>query len=142
MEKLLVSACLLGVDCRYDGGNCKNEAVIALKDRYHLIPVCPECFGGLTTPRDPSELVDGRILSCKGIDVTAQFERGARQALYLAQMFGCSRAVLKARSPSCGRDVIYDGSFSGKLAPGNGATVTLLRENGIRVYTEDELSSL
>ncbi len=134
---VLVSACLLGVCCKYDGGHNRNEQVIALKDRFRLIPVCPEQLGGLPTPRIPSEIRDGNVFAKDGTDVTENFTRGAREALRLAELFECRCAVLKARSPSCGSEVIYDGTFSGTKTAGDGVTASLLKKQGIRIYTED-----
>lgn len=142
MESLLVSACLLGVCCRYDGANCKNDAVIALKSRYHLVPICPECLGGLTTPRAPSERIGAAVVSHTGTDVTGQFLRGAQQAVYLAELLGCRKALLKAHSPSCGKGPIYDGSFSGRLVPGMGAAAELLQQAGIALFDETEAATL
>ncbi len=142
MEKLLVSACLIGCACRYDGGSVPNEEVLRLKEKYELIPVCPEQLGGLPTPRLPSERVYGKVLMKNGADVTAQFEKGAETALYLAKTLGASSAVLKARSPSCGMGEIYDGRFSGTLTKGDGVTAALLQANGIPVFTEENLAAL
>ena len=139
---ILVSACLLGVSCKYDGEHNRNEQVIALKDRFHLIPVCPEQLGGLPTPRIPSEVRDSRVFAKDGADVTENFVRGAQEALRLAQMFGCSCAVLKARSPSCGSGLIYDGTFSGTKTAGDGVAASLLKKQGLRVYSEDETELL
>ena len=142
MENILISACLLGAQCRYDGESKPLMQTVALMERYHLIPICPEQLGGLPTPRDPSERLGGAVVTKQGADVTAQFSRGAAQALHLARLFGCKIAVLKARSPSCGSGTIYDGSFSGRLTPGDGVTAALLRENGITVYSEEDLDQL
>ena len=142
MEKLLVSACLLGCACRYDGKSCSDERVLALKDRYELIPVCPEQLGGLPTPRCPAERRNGGVYMKTGEDVTAQYARGAAQALYLARTLGAQKAVLKAKSPSCGKGLIYDGSFTGAKVPGDGVTAALLAEHGIAVFTEDETAPL
>lgn len=142
MENLLISACLLGVRCRYDGESCPNLAVEALMERYNLIPVCPEQLGGLSTPRTPSERVDGAVKTKTGEDVTQAYLRGAEQALHLAKLFSCSKAVLKERSPSCGSGEIYDGTFSGTLVPGDGVTAELLRRNGVAVYGESEIWDL
>lgn len=142
MENLLISACLLGVNCRYDGESCPNFAVEALMERYHLIPVCPEQLGGLPTPRTPSERVGERVVMKTGEDVTQQYRRGAEQALQLAKLFSCTKAVLKERSPSCGSGEIYDGTFTGTRTPGDGMTAELLKQNGIRVYGESELLDL
>ena len=115
-EAILISACLLGVRCRYDGGSKPVLSVEALMGRYQLVPVCPEQLGGLPTPREPSERQGDLVVMKSGADVTAQYQRGAEQALHLARVFGCKKAVLKERSPSCGSGEIYDGTFSGKLS--------------------------
>ena len=138
MEKLLVSACLLGCSCRYDGKTCKNDAAVTLKDRYELVPVCPEQLGGLPTPRLPSERAGDRVLMKDGADVTENYRRGAENALHLALLLGAKKALLKARSPSCGKGRIYDGTFSGALTRGDGVTAALLLEHGLEVYTEEE----
>ncbi|MGN1081045.1 MAG: DUF523 domain-containing protein [Acutalibacteraceae bacterium] len=141
-EKILVSACLLGANCKYDGKNNKNNGVISLKSKYELIPVCPETLGGLKAPRCPSELRGGRVFAKDGTDVTEYFINGAEKTLETAKRNGCSRAVLKARSPSCGSKAIYDGSFSGKVIGGDGVAARILKDNGIKVYTENELEEL
>ena len=120
--KILVSACLLGIPCRYDGAGKADPAIEKLRQGGHtLIPVCPEILGGLPTPRPPAErLPDGRVVTREGKDVTAEYRSGAEQALALARKQGCVLAVLKERSPSCGRGRIYDGTFSRTLIPGSG----------------------
>ena len=138
-KNILVSACLLGVDCRYCGTGLFNEKVYRLKDNYNLIPVCPEQLGGLTTPRNPVELVKGQAVDLNQNDFTAQFEKGAEETLKIAKLLDCKMAVLKCNSPSCGYGTIYDGTFQGKLIDGNGKTAALLAENGIKVITEKEL---
>lgn len=140
-KKVIISACLLGVKCRYDGKSNRlpDEKLNELREKYELIPVCPECYGGLTTPRVPSERVGDRVLSKTGTDVTEQFERGAQAALYLAKLFDPDMAVLKENSPSCGSGTIYDGSFSGVLTSGDGVTAQLLKENGINVIGESKI---
>ena len=140
--KILVSKCLLGENCRYCGDNCKNERVLALKDRYTLVGVCPEQDGGLPTPRQPAERVGNKVIARNGGDVTREYEAGAQTALETAQREGAAFAVLKAKSPSCGKGVIYDGSFTGAKVPGNGVTAQLLLDNGIPVYTEDEIEDI
>ena len=140
--KLLVSACLLGVACRYDGCAKPIPEIQRLAQRYDLIPVCPEIFGGLPTPRPPCELVDGSVLTRKVADMTAAYEKGAAETLKLARLFGCHAALLKARSPSCGSGKIYDGSFSGTLKDGYGITARLLRRENIRIYNECEIEEL
>ena len=142
MENILVSACLLGVACRYDGKRKPNEAVIALKEKYNLIPVCPEIMGGLPTPRLPSEIRGETVIMGNGEDVTDKYSKGAEETLRLARLFGCGKAVLKEKSPSCGSGRIYDGTFSKTLTEGNGVTAGMLLANGIRVAGETEIDAL
>lgn len=142
-ETILVSACLLGVNCRYDGNHGENEEILALLNDYHLVPVCPEQLGGMETPRLASERRgDNEVISQSGQDVTAFFEKGAGETLKLAKIFGCKKAVLKERSPSCGNGMIYDGTFSGNKIPGSGVTAALLKQNGIDVIGESKIHSL
>lgn len=142
--KILVSACLLGVACRYDGASkgLPDSVLRELMARHVLVPVCPEQLGGLPTPRAPSERRGSRVVMRTGADVTAAFTRGAQQTLVLAQRFGCTAALLKQRSPSCGYGEIYDGTFTGACVPGDGVTAALLSAHGIRVYGEDAVSEL
>ena len=140
--RLLVSACLLGCACRYDGGSKPCKAALALAKKHELVPVCPEQLGGLPTPRTPSERVGARVLSKNGADVTDAFHRGADAACHLARLYGARLALMKARSPSCGAGTIYDGSFSGRVAPGDGVTGEALKAMGLDVYTEDDLDAL
>ena len=139
MENLLISACLLGVECKYSGGSnaLPEETIEKLRTRYRLIPVCPETAGGLPTPRDPSERLGERVMSCRGADVTAQFKKGAEAALTLARRYGCTTALMKEHSPSCGSGLIYDGSFSGKLVKGDGCAAELLKAAGVSVVGEN-----
>ena len=140
---ILVSACLLGTPCRYDGKSKADARVLALAESRAMIPVCPEQLGGLPTPRPPAERRGGQIVALDGADVTDAFARGAEETLRLARLFGCQRAILKARSPSCGRGRIYNGSFTGKLVSGDGVAAALLTENGVEVYgEEDDLAAL
>jgi len=139
MMKILVSTCLLGCSCRYDGGTKPCEKVIALKEKHQLIPACAEQLGGLTTPRTPCEHVGDKVMSIDGVDRTDAYMRGALEALKLFELFECDCAILKARSPMCGSNVIYDGTFSGKFKEGDGVLVALLKQRGIKVYTEDEI---
>lgn len=140
-KRALISACLLGVDCKYDGGNnsLPDEKLARLKTEYELIPVCPEAYGGLTTPRTPSERLDGGVVSNTGRNVTAEFQRGAEAALRLAQLFDIKTAILKENSPSCGCGTVYDGTFSGTLVPGDGVTAELLKAYGITVIGESKI---
>ncbi len=140
--KILVSACLLGENCKYSGGNNKCDAIIELGKKHKLIPICPECFGGLPIPRVPSEIKDGRVYSKNGEDLTAAFEDGAEKSLYVAEESGCQLAILKERSPSCGFGEIYDGSFSGKIIRGNGITAQLLYDHGIAIIGETKLDQI
>ncbi|MBQ9043851.1 MAG: DUF523 domain-containing protein [Eggerthellaceae bacterium] len=136
-ERILVSACLLGEPCRYDGKDVPCEAVQALAGSYELVPVCPEQLGGLPTPRTPSEIQpDGRVVDREGNDRTAAFQAGARAAVALARENGCTRAILKSRSPSCGVNEIYDGTFTGALIPGQGITATALSAAGLTITDE------
>jgi uncharacterized protein YbbK (DUF523 family) len=141
-EKILVSACLLGIDCKYSGGNNYNEKVLEYIKDYEVIPVCPEIMGGLSTPRPPSERVGNKVINNQNIDVTKEYIKGANETLKLAKLFDAKKALLKAKSPSCGKGKIYDGSFSGTLIEGNGVTVDLLQSNGIEVITEQDLEKL
>lgn len=137
-EKILVSACLLGVSVRYDGKSKANEELIEKLKDYDFIPICPEVWGGLSTPRVPSEIINDKVINKDGIDVTDNYMRGAIETLNLARKFNIKKAILKSKSPSCGKNKIYDGSFTGTLIDGNGITAKLLMENDIEVLTEDE----
>lgn len=143
--KLLVSACLLGQPVRYDGKSFPNEAVIGLADVAELVPVCPECLGGLPVPRTPCEIAPGsgelRVMSVDGENRTEAFLRGARECLRMARANGCTLAVLKSNSPSCGSGMIYDGSFSGTLVPGDGVTTRVLTSEGVRVISENDVEA-
>lgn len=139
---ILVSACLLGCPCRYDGKSKPHESILAFLGEHTLIPICPEQMGGLATPRPPAERKDGGVFTENGGDVTEQYHRGAEEALHLAKLYGCTCAVLKERSPSCGSGQVYDGSFSRTLVPGDGVTAALLKANGITVLGESEVENL
>lgn len=139
MENILISACLLGVRCRYDANSVPRVDVARLSEKYNLIPICPEIYGGLETPRTPSERVGDRVLMKDGRDVTENFIRGAEEAYRLAILFSCRKAILKERSPSCGNGEIYDGSFSGKTTFRDGVTAEYLKARGIEVFGESEL---
>lgn len=140
--RVLMSACLLGVNCRYSGDGKLLDGVERLMEVAEIIPVCPEILGGLTTPRVPAERVGDRVMARDGTDVTMQYHRGARESLRLAELFSAKYALMKERSPSCGYGVIYDGSFSGGFKPGNGTASELLSENGIKIYGESRFEEL
>ena len=142
MEKILISACLIGDNCKYNGGNNLNPNIEALLEKYELIPFCPEVEGGLPIPRNPSEIKGDRVVMDNGKDVTRNYELGARKALMLCLYLKINIAVLKERSPSCGTHQIHDGSFSNTLIDGMGITAKLLKENDIKVYSEDEIDQL
>ena len=139
---ILVSACLLGCPCRYDGAVKADPRVLSLMERHTLIPVCPEQLGGLPTPRLPSERREGGVFDRGGKDVTAQYRQGAEEVLRLARRFGCKKALLKERSPSCGHGKIYDGSFSGILVPGSGVAAQWLAAHGLEIYGESQWEAL
>ena len=135
---VLVSACLLGENCKWDGGNNRNERVIALCAGREVIPVCPEIAGGLPVPRQPSEIRNGRVTARDGTDVDAAFRDGAARCLAQCEGRQIECAVLKARSPSCGKGSVYDGSFNGTLVPGDGVFAAMMQARGIPVFTEEE----
>lgn len=138
---IVVSACLLGVRCNHVGQANVSAAVVALGERFRLVPVCPEVAGGLPTPRPPAELQpDGRVETADGRDVTVAYERGAAHAVALARSVGAAEAVLKARSPSCGCHEVYDGSFSRRRVPGEGVTAAALRAAGVAVRSEEDVA--
>lgn len=134
-EKILVSSCLLGLNCRYDGGNNYSKEVEEFLKNYEVIPICPEIMGGLPTPRTPSERQADRVINKDGKDVTEQYEKGARECLFLAQKYDVKKALLKLRSPSCGSKEIYDGTFSHTIIEGDGVTAELFKKNGIEVIS-------
>lgn len=142
MKKLLISACLYGEKCRYDGKDNMLSCLDLLKDKFTLIPVCPEVMGGLETPRNPSEIIGDRVVMNDGTDVTAEYTKGAEIALGTAIENGCDVALMKAKSPSCGYGRIYDGTFSRTLTDGDGITVKLLKAHGIKVFDETQIPEL
>lgn len=135
---ILVSACLLGINCKYNGKNNLNDNIMRMREKHTLIPVCPEQLGGLETPRYPSEICGDKVINNQGKDVTEQYEKGAYEALKIAKMCNCHIAILKERSPSCGSKNIYDGTFSKTLINGMGICAKLLHDNGIEVYSEED----
>lgn len=142
MEKILISACLVGDKVRYDGRSNYSPLIVKLLEQYELVPFCPEVEGGLTTPRNPSEQKGEKVYMNNGRDVTHQFEKGAELALNICQYLGIKIAILKDGSPSCGSKEIHDGSFSGKKIKGKGVTASLLEKKGIKVISEDEIETL
>lgn len=140
-ERLLVSACLLGENCKYSGGNNRNETVLAFLKDHEAVPVCPEVLGGLPAPRTPAEIVDGAVIARDGENVDQAFRRGAELALDIARRAGAELAVLQPRSPSCGVRQVYDGTFSGRRVPGMGVFARLLAENGFRLLEPEDLES-
>lgn len=137
---ILISSCLLGQYCRYDGKTKTYERIKTLlgRDDLHFIPICPEQAGGLATPRPPAERCGDRVMTKNALDVTEAYERGAAAALYLARLFHCTKAVLKEKSPSCGCGLIYDGTFTRTLTEGDGVTAALLKAEGIEVFSEGD----
>ncbi len=135
----LCSACLLGIKCRYDNKNKEDKKVLALAEKEFLIPVCPEQLGGLPTPRESSERKGDKVFTQSGEDITQNLEKGAEEVLKLAKLFNAKEAIFKQKSPSCGCGKIYDGTFSGKIIKGDGITTELLKKNGIKVITEENL---
>ena len=142
MSAVLISACLLGVCCRYDGESHPCEVLKDLPESLHLIPVCPEQLGGLPTPRTPAERRGHAVITREGSDVTEAYRAGALEVLRLARRFDCHAAILKERSPSCGCGEIYDGSFTHTLIHGDGVTAELLKSFGFRIYGESRIHEL
>lgn len=136
---IIVSACLAGVCCRYDAQSKPDARVIELVGQGKAIPVCPEQLGGLPTPRVSAERAGERVLRKDGVDITKEFTRGAEEALKIAKLTGCKRAILKAKSPSCGSGKTYDGTFSGTLRDRDGVCAELFKKNGIEVVTEEQI---
>ncbi len=131
--KIMVSACLLGINCKYDGGSNRNEELIRRLEKHTVIPVCPEALGGLPVPRVPAEIAGGVVMNREGRNVNAEFALGAEKALQLALREKPDLVILQSRSPSCGVNEVYDGTFSGKLVPGKGLFAKAACENGFCV---------
>ncbi len=142
METILVSACLLGDNVKYNGGNNYDERIEKLKEYYDIVPICPEMFGGLTTPRIPSEIKGDSIINKEGKDVTFEFNKGAHKVINIVNFCHCKKAILMDRSPSCGIHKVYNGKFNGTLIDGMGYTAKLLKSKGIELYTIDEIDEL
>lgn len=138
--KILVSACLLGTNCKYNGGNNLNQSVLVFIEGHEVIGVCPEQLGGLSTPRLPAEIVDGVVTNKEGVSVDAEFRKGAQAALAAALENKVDLAILQSRSPSCGVKEIYDGSFSGKKIKGQGVFDRLLTKHGIKVLDAEDVA--
>lgn len=138
--KILVSACLLGKNCKYNGGNNLNQGVLGFIEDHEVIGVCPEQLGGLSTPRLPAEMVEGIVTNKEGISVDAEFRKGAQTALAAALEKKVDLAILQSRSPSCGVKEIYDGSFSGKKVKGQGVFARLLTKYGIKVLDAEDIA--
>lgn len=139
---ILVSACLAGIYCRYNGETGSVVAILDLIREGRALPFCPEAYGGLPTPRLPCEIQGNHVMDSEGNDRTDEFRRGAEEGLRLARLAGCTDAILKARSPSCGKGVIYDGTFSSTRIPGNGVFADLLLANNIAVHSEEDMDEL
>ena len=138
--KILVSACLLGTNCKYNGGNNLNQSVLVFIEGHEVIGICPEQLGGLSTPRLPAEIVDGVVTNKEGVSVDAEFRKGAQSALAAALENKVDLAILQSRSPSCGVKEIYDGSFSGKKIQGQGVFAKLLSARGIKVLDAEDVA--
>lgn len=138
-ELILVSACLLGINCRYDGKNKFSRKVYQLRKKAILIPVCPEQLAGLSTPRDPVEKKGRRLINQSGQDFTKIYQKGAKEVLKIVKLLKIKKAILKEKSPSCGVNWIYDGSFSKKLIKGQGVLTSLLKKNQVKVKSEEEI---
>ena len=136
---ILVSACLAGFKCRYNGKSKPNQKVIRLIKQGRAIPICPEQLGGLTTPRTPAELSNRKVITKTGKDVTKQFNKGAKLTLELARLFNVNKAILARNSPSCGVGKTYDGAFTGTLVNKDGITAALLRKNKIKIISDEEI---
>lgn len=139
---IVVSRCLIGENCTYAGKNNLCQKVKELYDQGKVVPVCPEVLGGLSIPRTPCEIINGKVIDQKGIDKTKEYQLGAEIALKKCLENDVKIAILKAKSPSCGKDLIYDGSFSHQLVEGNGIFVQMLKEHGIQVFTENEIDEV
>ena len=142
MEKILISACLIGDKTRYDGKSNYHPLIKKLLEKYELVPFCSEVEGGLSIPRKPSEIVKDKVMSVDGKDITKNYQKGAEKALNICKYLDIKVAILKDGSPACGVHQIHDGKFSGKKIKGMGITASLLSRNGIRVISEDEIETL
>lgn len=140
--KIGISSCLLGIQCKYNGKSNYNEDIIKLKEKYEIVPICPEVLGGLSIPRVPAEIINDKVINQQGIDVTQNYNQGALKALQILKANNVNIVILKSKSPSCGKGEIYDGTFSHTLIEGNGVTTKILLENNITVYNEHDYKVL
>ena len=140
--KIGISSCLLGIQCKYNGGSNYNEDIIRLKEKYEIIPICPEVLGGLSIPRVPAEIVNDKVINQEGIDVTNNYNQGALKALQILKENNVNVVILKSKSPSCGKGEVYDGTFSHTLIKGNGVTTQLFLDNNITFYNEHNYKDL
>lgn len=144
MQNVLISACLLGVDCKYNGSNNKldDEIIHSLKEKYNLIPVCPEIMGGMPTPRNPVEISDGKVFDYDGEEFTKEFEKGSEEVVKLAKLYDATIATLKENSPSCGSNYIYDGTFNHQKIKGMGIAAHKLSKENIKLFSEENVKIL
>lgn len=144
MQNVLSSACLLGVDCKYNGSNNKldDKIIHSLKEKYNLIPVCPEIMGGMPTPRNPVEISDGKVFDYDGEEFTKEFEKGSEEVVKLAKLYDATIAILKENSPSCGSNYIYDGTFNHQKIKGMGIAAHKLSKENIKLFSEENVKIL
>lgn len=144
MQNVLISACLLGVDCKYNGSNNKldDKIIHSLKEKYNLIPVCPEIMGGMPTPRNPVEISDGKVFDYDGEEFTKEFEKGSEEVVKLAKLYDTTIAILKENSPSCGSNYIYDGTFNHQKIKGMGIAAHKLSKENIKLFSEENVKIL
>lgn len=140
--KIMVSACLLGENCKYNGGNNRNPELLHLLSGHEVVPVCPEVLGGLSTPRVPAEIVNGVVINREGVSVDEAFRLGAKKAIEMARQEKPDLIILQSRSPSCGVKEIYDGTFSGKLIPGYGVFAEMALQAGFRVIDAEDVPEI
>ncbi len=136
---IIVSACLIGIKCKYNGSDNSNPALIDLMKKGSLLPLCPEQLGGLSTPRKPAEILNDKVYNISGKNITHNFIKGSLEALHIARMANCTKAIFKDCSPSCGVNRIYNGKHENVLIEGEGMTTALFRKNGIKVLSESEI---
>ena len=140
--KIAVSSCLLGIKCKYNGESNFNIKIDKLREKHTIVPICPEVLGGLSTPRVPSEIIGSKVVNQNGVDVTLNYINGAKKALDILKENNIDVVILKSKSPSCGKDYIYDGSFTHTLVNGDGITTRLFKKNGIKIYSENDFEDI